>query len=235
MDLHRTALLLHLACGSVALLSFWTAAVLRKGSPRHRLAGDVFLLAMVGVIGSGVPLVVALTDRGQPVGALFLSFLLALVGQGSWVAWRAIRDRRAPARFYGAVYWLLAGLCAAGGAGIVALGFETRSIILQAFGSVGLLVGFSCVRSWQRWRTGRATANWWLQEHYGAILGCGVATHIAFFSVGLRNALPFLDPGLRLHLAWLVPLVIAIAAGAYLDRKYGARRQPSPAGQPIYE
>lgn len=235
MDLHRTALLLHLACGSVALLSFWTAAVLTKGSPRHRLVGDVFLLAMCGVIVSGVPLVVALTDRGQSVGALFLSFLLALVGQSSWVAWRAIRDRRVPARFYGLVYWVLAGVCAAGGTGIVALGIETRSIILQAFGSVGLIVGVSSVRSWRRWRTGRAAANWWLQEHYGAIIGCGVATHIAFFSVGLRNTLPFIEPEIRLHLAWLVPLVVAIAVGAYLDRKYGARRRQSPTVQPIYE
>lgn len=221
MDSYRIALFLHLASGTVALLAFWTAALLRKGSPRHRRAGQVFLLAMLGVLASGVPLVSALTDRGQPVTALFLGFLIVLVSHSSWVAWRAIRDRGAPRRFYGPVYWTLASLCAVGGAATVALGIETGAIILQAFGGVGLLAAYGSVRSWQRWRSGQATANWWVKEHYGAILGNGVATHIAFLSIGLRNALPFIEPQLRTQLAWLVPLAVAVVAGVYLDRRYG--------------
>lgn len=221
MDHYRVALFLHLATGSVALLSFWTAALLRKGSTRHRRAGDVFLVAMLGLIGSGVPLIAALTERGQPVTALFLAFLIVLVSHSSWVAWRAIRDRGAPRRFYGPVYWTLTSLCGLGGAAIVALGIDADSIILQVFGGVGLLAAYGSVRSWQRWRSGRAAANWWIKEHYGAILGNGVATHIAFLSIGLRNALPFIEPQLRTQLAWLAPLAVALVAGVYLDRKYG--------------
>src|SRR5512145_1458406 len=93
---YRLALLAHLVAGSVALACFWTAAWLRKGSARHRTVGGVFLLAMVVVLASGVPLVAALVKRGEAVGALFLGFLLVLVAQGSWSAWRAIRDRTRP-------------------------------------------------------------------------------------------------------------------------------------------
>ena len=221
MDSYRIALYLHLASGAVALAAFWTAAALRKGSPRHRRAGQVFLLAMLGVLASGVPLVSALTDRGQPVTAMFLGFLIVLVSHGSWVAWRAIRDRAAPRRFYGPVYWVLSSLSAAGGAATIALGIEAGAVILQAFGAVGLLAAWGSVRSWQRWRSGQAVANWWVKEHYGAILGNGVATHIAFLSIGLRNALPFIEPALRTQLAWLVPLAVAVLAGFYLDRRYG--------------
>jgi uncharacterized membrane protein len=221
MDLYRTALLLHIATGGVALMSFWSAAVLTKGSLRHRRVGQVFLLAMLGVLASGVPLVNALIERGHPVTALFLGFLLLLTGQSSWIAWRAVRDRHEPSRFYGPLYWIFAALCGLGGAGIVALGIETGAVILQAFGGVGLVAAWGSFRSWQRWHAGRAPANWWLQEHYGAILGNGVATHIAFLGIGLRNALPFIEPQLRLQVAWLLPLVVAVVASAYLNRKYG--------------
>lgn len=226
MDPYRTALFLHVVAGGVALLSFWTAALLRKGSQRHRRAGDTYLLAMAGVVATGVPLAHALLERGQPVPALFLGFLLVLVSHSCWVAWRAIRDRAEPARFYGPVYWLLAGTCAIGGAGIVAVGLETGTIILQAFGGVGVIAGVGSLRSWRRWRTGRAAPNWWLREHYGAILGGGVATHIAFLGIGLRNALPFIEPQVQQLVAWLGPLAVAIVAGAYLDRKHARTAQP---------
>ena len=221
MDSYRLALFLHLAAGAVALTAFWTAALLRKGSPRHRRAGQVFLLSMLGVLASGVPLVSALTGRGQPVTALFLGFLIVLVSHSSWVAWRAIRDRTEPRRFYGPVYWVLSSLSAVGGAATIALGTEAGAVILQAFGAVGLLAAWGSLRSWQRWRRGQVAANWWVKEHYGAILGNGVATHIAFLSIGLRNALPFIEPGLRTQLAWLVPLAVAVLAGVWLDRRYG--------------
>lgn len=226
MDLYRTALFLHIAAGGLALLSFWTAALLKKGSPRHRRVGQAFLLAMLGVLASGVPLVTALIERGHPVMALFLGFLLLLTGQSSWSAWRAVRDRHQPARFFGPVYWAFAVVCGLGGAGIVALGIQSGALILQAFGSVGLVAAWGSLRSWQRWRSGRAPSNWWLQEHYGAILGNGVATHIAFLGIGLRNALPFIEPQLQQRLAWLLPLVVAVVASVYLNRKYGrsARR-----------
>ena len=220
MDPSRTALFLHVAAGGVSLLSFWTAAVLPKGSERHRRAGDAYLLAMVGVVATGVPLAHSLLERGHPVSAMFLGFLLVLVSQSCWVAWRAIRDRTDPARFYGPVYWLLAGTCAIGGAGIVAVGLDTDTIILQAFGAVGLMAGAGSLRSWRRWRKGHAAPNWWLREHYGAILGGGVATHIAFLGIGLRNALPFIEPQVQQLLAWLGPLATAIVVGAYLDRKH---------------
>jgi hypothetical protein len=162
--------------------------------------------------------------------AMGLGFLLVLTGQSSWNAWRAVRDQRAPARYYGVVYWLFAAVCGLGGAGIVALGVESGTAILQAFGAVGIVAAWGSLRSWQRWRAGRAPANWWLREHYGAILGNGIATHIAFLGIGLRNALPFIEPSLRMQLTWLLPLVVAVLASAYLNRKYGrGARRASPA------
>lgn len=57
-----------------------------------------------------------------------------------------------------------------------------------------------------------------------------VATHSAFLGIGLRNALPFFEKQLRMQVAGLLPLAVAVVAGVYLDRGYGrgARLLQSP-------
>ena len=48
-----TILVFHICAGIVALLSGAAAMSFRKGSPRHRLAGDVFVISMLGLGASG--------------------------------------------------------------------------------------------------------------------------------------------------------------------------------------
>ena len=47
--------------------------------------------------------------RGQENAAAFLGYLLLLVAQGCWSAWRAVRDRRTPQRYFSPVFWSLTG------------------------------------------------------------------------------------------------------------------------------
>mgnify|MGYP005749245573 FL=1 len=228
MDLGTLPLISHVAAGIVALATFWTAGLVRKGTPLHRRVGQVYLLAMLAIILTGVPLVLQVTARGQPVGALFLTYLLVLVGNATWSAWRAIRDRRDRRAFYGPMYWFAATLTAGSGLAIIALGLQTGAVLLQVFGSVGVLGGIGAVRGWRRSAT---DPKWWLKEHYGAMIGNGVATHIAFFGIGLRSLLPGVDPQLLQHFAWFTPLAGSLVAAWWLGRKYGrpaAPRQTSP-------
>lgn len=220
MDSYHWFVLAHVGAGTVALASFWIAAFLRKGSPRHRLAGRVYLLAMLAVIASGVPLSLAIIERGRPATAMFLGFLLLLTATGCINAWRAIRLRGDRRRHYDAMFWILALLNAATGLGIIALGVHSGSVLFQVFGGVGV---FFLVNSVQRWRSAPNDPSWWLREHYGAMIGNGVATHIAFFSIGLRNALPGLDPALAQHVAWFAPLAAAVIAAIVMRRRYPRR------------
>ena len=65
---------LHALFGTIALLTFWSAVWMKKGSPRHRAIGKVFLLAMCGVIASGIPLAVEqAVFRRNLVGGVFLT------------------------------------------------------------------------------------------------------------------------------------------------------------------
>ena len=56
MDMYRALVLLHIGFGVVALATFWTAAWLRKGSSLHRRVGTSYLLAMLGVLGTALPM-----------------------------------------------------------------------------------------------------------------------------------------------------------------------------------
>jgi uncharacterized membrane protein len=46
-------ILFHICAGTIALLSGFVAISLRKGSQRHGLAGDVFVISMLGSGASG--------------------------------------------------------------------------------------------------------------------------------------------------------------------------------------
>jgi hypothetical protein len=189
------------------------------------MVGKVYLLTMLVVIISGVPLVLNLIERGQQIGALFLTYLLLLVGNACWSAWRAIRERRDRVAFYGPMYWLLTGIVGLSGLAIVLLGAQAGAPVLMVFGAVGVLSGIGAVSSWRR---AKADPKWWLREHYSAMIGNGVATHIAFFSIGLRNALPGVDPVIVQNLAWFIPLAGSVIAGVWLRRKYGSVKAKPP-------
>lgn len=218
MTLHGIATGIHIGAGALALGTFWTAALARKGSRPHILAGRVYLLSMLAVIASGVPLVAGLLARGHALTAAFLAYLLVLVTTTCWSAWRAIRDRRAPERYAGAGHRVLNALVLAGGLTVAGLGLRAGSAILVVFGLVGVVAGTEAL--W-RARRGFTRPGWWLREHYGAMMGNAVATHVAFFSIGLRSLVPGMDGALVQYLAWFGPLAAALAAAWWLDRRYG--------------
>lgn len=227
MTLHTLSYFVHVGLGTLALVSFWTAGLSRKGSPVHRLAGKLYLLAMAGLLLAALPLTAALASR-NPVGAAFLSYLVVITTTSVWNSWRAVRDKKDWARFTGPVYRGLMWANLVSGLVIAYVGlFVTNQmqVIFVAFASIGI-IGF--VTMWRFSRRLPEDPRWPLHQHLTAMLGNGVATHIAFLSIGLPRLLPFLAGSSLLNLAWLAPLVVASVAGAYLTRKYLPKRRPAP-------
>ncbi|HRQ64923.1 MAG TPA: hypothetical protein PKZ76_08670 [Xanthomonadaceae bacterium] len=220
-EIYTTIVTAHIAAGAVALLTYWIAALARKGSPIHRAAGKLFLLAMLAIIVTSIPMTVWQFARGNPIGAAFLGFLVVLVSSACWSAWFAIRYKRQPACFYGRTQLVLGMACLISGGAVSVLGFSVGSMLLGLFGLIGVAVG---VETWRAQRRDSHPANWWLREHYGAMIGNGVATHIAFLGIGLRGLLPGQDWAVLQYGAWFGPVLVAIVAGIWLDRRYSRPR-----------
>src|SRR5258708_1324486 len=79
---------LHIIAGTWGMLSGFVAVFLRKGSRRHGLAGNVFVIAMLALSSSGVILAIMKSQPGNILGGT-LTFYLVMT------AWMAARRRDA--------------------------------------------------------------------------------------------------------------------------------------------
>jgi hypothetical protein len=225
-------LYVHISAGTIALASFWTAASLRKGSGGHRTVGRTFLISMAAVAVTGAGLAVAAFSRGQTVFGTFLSYLVLITSSSCWVAWRAVRDKHDFKRFTGPLYQAIAWAQIAMGAVVLALGIRYQVLIIGALSAVGLITGAFMLGSARSEPTSR---QWWLGRHYGAILGAGVGTHIAFLNLGLSHLLPPELGETAQRLSWFAPFAISLAARWWLERKYGRRDALSTPRRPLQE
>lgn len=232
---YSVILALHVAGGAVALLAFWTASALRKGSSWHRQVGRVFLVAMCGILASGVPITMQRLLDGEPVAAAFLGYLLVITAQAMWMGWRAVTDKRDWRAMVARRSWRVLMLASVGsGLAMLALGIATGSWLVSGFSLIGIVLG---VQMGVFERRGPRHANWHVVQHYQAMLGAGIATHVSFLNIAMRPAWDWLAthaavPTVVLQLfPWFAPVAVAVAAGAWLDRKY-ARRLPTGSRAP---
>lgn len=220
MTAYKLLLSLHGLLGLVALLTFWLAGLSKKGSPLHKAAGKVYLLAMAPLLVGALPLTIRILLYKSQTFGIFLLYLLVIVTTSVWTSWRAIRDKRDWVRFTGPVYRGLSWLNLVSGFGVLVMGLfwaRNSQMIFVAFSAVGLLGGFGMLRFA---RQAPVNPRWWMQQHLGAMIGNGVATHIAFLGIGLPKILPMLAGPALQNIAWLGPLAMAVLARIWLGRKY---------------
>jgi len=229
MTAYQMLVAVHVLVGAVALVTFWTAALLRKGTPAHRNTGRVYLSAMVGIVVTGAPMAIVRWIDGHIVTAAFLAYLVVITSTGVWVSWRAIRDKTSPQRFVGPVYVSFGALSLLSGAGVLALGIKAGAPLLMGFSAVGLFTGFDMLRRRVRRATFARTPRWWMTQHYTAMIGNGIATHIAFLGIGLPRLLPSVNGTVLHYLSWFGPLAVAIIAKIVLDRRW----KPRPVVKPV--
>ncbi len=207
----------HIVAGAVALVLFWCAALSRKGSPFHKRCGRVYLMAMLAVIITAVPLSIALFARGQPVIGTFMAYLVVLVSLTCRNSWQAVQCKRNFDAYAGTGLKVLATSAGIAGLIVVAGGLYAGIGVLIGFGLIGPILAW---QSWKLVRNGPSAPNWWLKEHFGHMIGNGVATHIAFLQVGMVRLLPGLDLGIVQNLGWFGPLVVAAIASVWLGRRH---------------
>ena len=70
----------HSLAGAVSLLTFWLAAFARKGGPLHRGSGKVYLVAMLGICVTALPMAATFFLRGQNGIATFRKITTGIIG-----------------------------------------------------------------------------------------------------------------------------------------------------------
>ncbi len=217
MSAYQLLVYVHIAAGAIALATFWTAAIARKGSPLHKAVGKIYLLAMLGILATSLPLAAVFLAKGRTVFGVFFAYLVVITGTAVWLSWRAIQRKRDRSAFFDTRYAWTAWFNIVSGLTVFAIGVAVDNPLLMGFCWIGVVTGIGMLR---KRRNIPSAGNWWLTEHYGAMLGNGIATHVAFLGVGLRGVFGQLDPVWQLF-PWFAPIAVAIAAGVYLDRRYG--------------
>jgi len=223
MDAYRILVMVHASLGTVALVSFWIAALTRKGSPRHKSAGRVYVKSMLGIIATALPIAAVAFVRGHTGTGIFLVYLMVITATALWLGWRAVRRKGDQAAFRDRTYLAVALANLISAAIVFTIGLRTGTAVLMGFAMISVYGGVTMLR---RRRRPLDSPRWWLREHFAAMLACGVATHIAFLSIGLTRLLQSagIEPGGMLDLlSWFGPVVVAFISGVYFKRKYFPR------------
>ena len=217
---YQSLLFAHGLSGVVALITFWFAAFAKKGSSLHLRAGKLYLLAMTGIVITALPMSAIIAGRGQHGVAVFLGYLVVITVSSMWVGRRAIRSKRDQSAFRGRAYVVVAVLNLVASAVTFVVGLQMSEVLLMGFSAVGMHNGTGMLI--RRFRPLTMT-RWWMKEHIAAMLGCGVATHIAFLAIGMHRVIDMLGidaPDGYGLIAWFGPLAVALGCGMWLTRKY---------------
>jgi hypothetical protein len=197
--------------------------VLRKGTPLHRRLGDVYLLAMLGILLTATPMAAFAFVSGKLVFGTFLLYLALVTGTAAWLAFRAIRRRRSIDAYLAMPYRPIAWLNMGAGGVVLLLGVTQGALLLQGMSVIGLIVGYRMLAFNAQRGTDR---NWWIQRHYTGIIGSGAATHIAFLNLGVRHLVPAGWLESVAYLSWFGPVVVSIAVVMYLNRRFARITRP---------
>lgn len=221
MTAYQMLVTAHIAAGSIALITFWAAAFARKGSPIHKATGKGYLMSMLGILATALPMALVFMGRGRVGIGVFFAYLVVITGTSVWLSWRSIRMKRDLRGYHDQRYRIVGWVNVIAGLAVFAIGLDRGSALLMGFCWVGVFIGVGMIRQARSLPT---AANWWLREHYGAMLGNGVATHVAFLGVGLNGFLASFGIAWLQLLPWFGPLAVALVAGVYLNRRYGPRK-----------
>ena len=190
----NTALLtIHIASGSVALLTAAIALVTQKGGIRHIRAGRVYAAAMTLIFLTAVPLAILGSDIFLLLIAAF-SFYLVFAG------WRFARNYESKPHLADWAAIATMGLTGLGMwvyAAILARGGDSQWITMILFGSIALALSLADARFY---RAGNVQSSMRITRHLTNMMAGTIATITAVVVVNVDT-----NPA---WLGWIMPTIL---------------------------
>jgi hypothetical protein len=237
-ELFRIVLVIHVLCGTVGFVAFWTPAIARKGGTLHVRAGRVFFWATCAVGASGFvmatlllldPLAVrplrrslspdvaeAIANRIR-MTSVFLYYLLLITVVPVYHGVRVLATRRQPAALRTPFHTAVNVGTIAASVTTAIVGILTRQPVFLFMSPIGMLIGSGNL---QFARKPYPTPMAWWYEHMNSMLGGGIAFHTAFLVLGAGRLLGIQLDGPAAIVPWLLPTIVGIPAGAVWTRYY---------------
>ena len=193
-----TLLVIHIAAGSIALLTALAALVTAKGGTIHVRAGRVYAIGMTLIFLTAVPLAILGADVFLLLIAFF-SFYLIFAG------WRFARNRSRrpqPVDWVAVAIMGLTGLAMWGYAVALGVSGSGQWVTMLAFGSIAVALSVADGLFFNQGRSGRRRPAPYLriQRHLTNMMAGTIATVTAVMVVNVS-----MDP---VWLPWLLPTVV---------------------------
>lgn len=215
----------HVVAGVVAFGSLWTAGFSRKGGRLHRRAGSIYVWTLTFVLLTAAILAATEFMRGKWMGGVFLIFLLTITGTALWTGRRALRYKGDAAGYTRGLYAPVGVLNLAAASGALGVGVLAGEYFIMGISAIGFLIGFGML-AWSR--NPPTHPRFWLKEHFGGMIAAGVASHIAFASIGLRQLFPEANTSVTTIWPWAAPLAIGFVASMLAEWRYIAHETALP-------
>jgi uncharacterized membrane protein YjgN (DUF898 family) len=178
---------LHIMAGAVALFSFWTTALARKGGKVHRTAGKVYLVALLLIIVTVIPMIAINIQHDEYSVALGLAFLIVMTFAAAWMAKHSIEYKRRLAGYKGYPFRVLATVLTLFGFLILTISIRGGSFLYAFFACTGITLAGSM---WYVVIAKKVGPNWYLSQHLNGVALLFAATHGSFLRFGLTKLIP---------------------------------------------
>lgn len=216
ITVHNLLLGLHITAGIISLVLFWIPIVTAKGRSIHLKVGKIYVITMGFVVGSAFILSGIRIAQGayEPGLALLFLSMITLVPLSSGV--QVLKAKKPNPRYRR--FRLTLGACTLLiGIGLLIGWYQLNSVLLLAFGLLGVLAGGADLR---RFRHETGSSKTWLREHYEGMLFSGGAAYTAFFAFGGNTLLSNILTGWWAIVPWVMPTLLTFALLPFVHRHY---------------
>jgi hypothetical protein len=207
-------LIIHIAAGSIALLTALIAVVTAKGGRYHVLAGRIYAIAMTVIFLTALPLAILGSSVFLLLIAVF-SFYLVFAG------WRFARNRRGrpqPVDWCAAAIMGVTGLAMWGYGVVLASSGDGQWVTMLIFGAIAVALSLVDGRYYLGLSRGKSRAGARrIQRHLTNMLAGTIATVTAVMVVNID-----LNP---VWLPWILPTIVITPLIVWWNRRVARPRR----------